>query len=396
MSGDRPARRVPVAKPCFDSREEELVVAVLRSGWVTQGPRVLELERRFADVVGAREAVAVSSGTTALSLSLYALGVVPGSEVIVPSLSFIATANAVRHVGATPVFADIDARTYNLDPEEVERLVTPRTRAVMVVHQLGLPADLDAFRALAERHGLALVEDAACAIGARHRGRPIGAGAHVACFSLHARKVVVAGEGGLITTDDTRLAERLRRLRHQGMSISDLDRHAASRVIVESYAELGFNYRLSDLQAAVALAQLEKLDSFLERRRAIAARYDAALAGLPGLERPVTPEWATPNHQSYIVRLIGATRAERDRLMDELLARGVTTRRGLMAAHLEPAYATGFALRRPLPRTEAAQAQTVVLPMYPGLETADQEYVIDELARALDRLRATRAESTST
>jgi dTDP-4-amino-4,6-dideoxygalactose transaminase len=391
MTGSGPRRRVPVAKPWFDEREEELVLSVLRSGWVTQGPRVLELEQRFAEVVGAREAVAVSSGTTALSLSLHALGIGPGDEVIVPSLSFIATANAVRHAGATPVFADVEARTYNLEPAEVEALVTPRTRAVLLVHQLGLPADLDAFRALAGRHGLALVEDAACAVGARHRARPIGSSAQIACFSLHARKVVVSGEGGVITTDDSALADRLRRLRHQGMSVSDLERHAASHVIVETYPEVGFNYRLSDLHAAVALAQLEKLEVFLDRRWAIAARYDEALARLPGLERPVAPGWATPNHQSYIVRVVGAERAQRDRLMDDLHARGVATRRGLMAAHLERAYADGLPLRRPLPRTEAAEAQTLILPMYPQLELEDQAFVIEQLAEAVGQQREGRA-----
>jgi dTDP-4-amino-4,6-dideoxygalactose transaminase len=377
-----PPRRVPLARPSFGPEEERLLVEALRSGWVTQGPRVEEFEERFAEAVGAPFAVALSSGTAALFLALHAQGIGPGDEVIAPSLTFIASVNAIVHAGATPVLADVDPRTCNLDPAAVAEAVTPRTRAVLLVHQLGLPADLDAFGELAGRHGLLLVEDAACAVGARHRGRPIGASGNPCAFSFHPRKVLVTGEGGMLTTADGELARRLRRLRHQGMSVSDLERHRAERAIVETYPEVGYNFRLSDLHAAVGIAQLAKLEELLASRRRIAARYDAALAG-SRVEAREAPPWATPNHQSYLVRLRGAGAAARDRVLDRLHRRGVGARRGLMAVHREPAY-RDRPPRRPLPHTEAAEASTLVLPIFPGLEADDQGYVIEELRAAVE------------
>ena len=270
---------VPFARPWFGGGEVEAVAEVMASGWLTQGPRVEEFEQAFAQRVGAPDAVATTSCTTALHLALYASGVGPGDEVIVPSLSFIATANAVWHCGATPVFADIDPTTYNLDPAAVERKLTPRTKAVMPVHQVGLPADMDSFLDLADRHDLVLVEDAACAVGALHRGRPIGSLGPLACFSFHPRKVITCGEGGMIAVHDADTAERLRRLRQHSMDQSALTRHAARDVIVERYPERGWNMRMTDLQAAVGLCQLDALDTVLEERRRLAERYTASLAG---------------------------------------------------------------------------------------------------------------------
>jgi perosamine synthetase len=377
--------RIPVARPSFGPEEEALVARALRSGWVTQGPLVADFERRFAERVGAAEAVAVSSGTAALFLALHALGVGPGDEVIVPSLTFIASVNAIVHCGATPVFADVDPRTYNLDPRAVRGALTARTRALMAVHQLGFPADLDGLEQALAGSGAVLVEDAACAVGSRHRGRPIGGCGHLACFSFHPRKVVVTGEGGMLTSDDRELAARLRRLRHQGMSVSDLERDRADRVVIESYPEVGYNFRLSDLHAALGLAQLEKLDRFLARRRALAARYDAALAGMPALALPEVPAHAEPNYQSYIVRLAGAPQAARNRLLDALHARGVASRRGLMAVHLEAPYREA---RRPGPlvHTEAAASQTFLLPLYHDLAEAQQDRVIEALREALTEI----------
>lgn len=377
-----PVRRIPLARPAFGPEEEALLREVVRSGWVTQGPRVAEFEQRFARAVGAAHAVAVSSGTAALFLALHALEIGPGDEVIVPSLTYIASVNPVVHAGATPVLVDVLPDTFDIDPDAAAAAVTPRTRAILPVHQLGLPADLDALQALADAHGLALVEDAACAVGARHRGRPIGASGNPVCFSFHPRKVLVTGEGGMIATADARLAERLRRARHQGMSVSDLERHAADRVVIESYPEVGYNFRLSDLHAALGLAQLEKLERLLAERRALAERYDAALAEIPGAVRPRAPAWAEPCHQSYIVRLAGADRAGRDRVMDALHAAGVATRRGLMAVHREPPYRDarrGGSLRH----SEEADDQTLLLPLYPGLSEDDQAFVVARLREAM-------------
>jgi perosamine synthetase len=368
---------VPFAKPWFGGGEAEAVADVIASGWLTQGPRVQEFERAFAERVGAREAVATTSCTTALHLSLYVSGVGPGDEVIVPSLSFIATANAVWQCGATPVFADIDPRTYNLDPASVEERITPRTKAVMPVHQVGLPADMDGFQELAARHGLVLIEDAACAIGALHKGRPIGSLGNLACFSFHPRKVITCGEGGMIAVDDPELAERLRRLRQHAMDQSALARHAARDVVIEHYPERGWNARMTDLQAAVGLRQLDVLDTVLSERRRLAERYSEALAGIPSLEAPFDPEYAERTWQSYAVRIAPGAPMGADELMRELHRDGIATRRGIMAIHLEGAYGDADV---DLPHTEAAANDVVLLPLFPGLSTEAQDYVIDRLA----------------
>ncbi len=375
-------RRIALAKPSFDASEEAAVLETIRSGWVTQGPKVAHFERSFAEVVGAREAIATSSCSTALFLSLHALGIGRGDEVIVPSLSFIASANVILQTGAAPVFADVDPRSYNLDPRAAEAAITPRTRAILPVHQLGLPAELERFAALARSRGLALVEDAACAVGAQQDGRPIGSSGNLVCFSFHPRKVLVTGEGGMITTNDAALAERLRRLRHHGMSISDVERHRAAFLVRESYDEVGFNLRLSDVHAALGLAQLAKLPRLLARRRAVAARYATSLAGETAVVLPHVPDGAQPNYQSYIVRLRGEVAGQRNRVMDGLLRRGVATRRGLMASHLEAAHRDTLRAG-PLPHTEAAARETLLLPCHAELSDDDIDYVVTSLREAL-------------
>jgi perosamine synthetase len=376
-------RRVPVAKPSFGEEEERALLETLRSGWVTQGPRVAEFEERFARTVGAEEAVAVSSCTAGLFLTLHALGIGPGDEVVVPSLSFIASANAIVHTGATPVFADVDPLTYNLDPEGVASAIGPDTRAILLVHQLGLPADLAPFEALARENHLHLVEDAACALGGRSRGRLVGSSQSPACFSFHPRKILVTGEGGMITTSDSELAARLRRLRHQGMSMSDLERHRSERAVIETYPEIGFNFRMSDLHAAIGLAQLAKLDAFLARRRALAARYSEALEHFSEVVAPTAPEGAEPTYQSYIVRLPNAYESGRNRVLDELQRRGVVSRRGLMACHREACH-RGALVSGSLVQTELAAAQTLLLPLFHDMSEDDQDYVLAALRDSLD------------
>lgn len=369
---------VPFARPCFTGDEGAAVAAVIASGWVSQGPRVREFEAAFAARVGAADAVATTSCTTALQLALHASGVGAGDEVIVPSLSFIATANSVWHCGATPVFADIDRDTYNLDPAAAERAITSRTRAIMPVHQVGLPADMDAFLALEERYGVTIIEDAACAIGARHHGRPIGSLGPLACFSLHPRKVITTGEGGMIAVQDPEVAGRLRKLRAHAMDVSDLARHAARDVIIERYPERGFNARMTDMQAALGLCQLELLDEILARRRHLAERYSAALAHIPTLQTPYDPPYATRTWQSYCVRVGPRSPLGRTELMRRLLHEGIHTRRGVMTIHEEAAYATGAIS---LPHSEAAARDVLMLPLFPDLTEAEQDHVIERLAQ---------------
>lgn len=377
---------IAFSRPCFGSEEAEAAAAVVRDGWVVGGPRLAEFERRFAGLCGAEQAVGVSSWTTGAFLVLHAWGIGPGDEVIVPSLTFIASVNVIRHVGATPVFAEIDPTTYNIDPADVARRITSRTRVIMPVDQLGLPCDIDAIDGLARRHGLRVLDDAACAFGSRSHGRPVGALADVTVFSLHARKVVTTAEGGMITTDDNALAERLRRLRQQGMSLSDYTRHGGRPTHFESYPEIGYNHRITDIQAAIGLAQLDRLEDMLQRRRAIAARYGAYLSGHPVLIAPHVPAGLLPNWQSYQVRLLEESGWTRNEVMDRLFELGVPTRRGVMASHLEPPYRPAAP---PLPRTESTAAWTLQLPMHPGLTPEQQDRVL----AALDLLNTEPARS---
>jgi perosamine synthetase len=371
---------IPITRPHLAGGEQEAVAEAIASGWISQGPRVREFEAAFAARVGAADAVATTSCTTALALALYVSGVGPGDEVIVPSLSFIATANAVWHCGARPVFADVDPRTYNLDAAAAERAITSRTKVIMPVHQVGLPADMDAFFELAERRGVVIVEDAACAIGASYKGGPIGSLGPLACFSLHPRKVITTGEGGMIAVQDPAVAERLRRLRAHGMDTSDLARHAARDVVVEAYPERGWNSRMTDMQAALGLCQLQALDHILRRRRELAERYTAALQQIPEIEAPYDPPYAQRTWQSYCVRIAPGASIDRNELMRRLLNEGIATRRGVMAIHEEASYSgPDIGLRH----TEAASRETLMLPLFPDLSEEQQDYVIERLATCL-------------
>lgn len=381
---------IPITRPYLTGREAEAVAEVIASGWISQGPRVRAFEETFAARVGAADAVATTSCTTALQLALYVSGVGPGDEVIVPSLSFIATANAIWHCGARPVFADIDPRTYNLDPAAAERAITSRTKAIMPVHQVGLPADMDQFFEIGERHAVAIVEDAACAVGALYKDRPIGSHGSLACFSLHPRKVITTGEGGMIAVEDPAVAERLRRLRAHGMDTSDLARHTANDIVLEAYPERGWNSRMTDMQAALGLCQLEALEEILERRRLIAERYSAALAHIPHIEAPYDPPYATRTWQSYCVRIRPDAPIERTDLMRELLHDGISTRRGVMAIHEEGAYRGGANIGHQLGlrHTEAATRETLMIPIFPDLSEGEQDYVLERIAAHVVALAA--------
>jgi perosamine synthetase len=372
-------------RPWIGEEEAAAAAAAVSSGWVAQGPRVAEFEMAFAAAIGAGHAVAVSSCTTALHLALVAAGIGPADEVVVPSLSFIATANAARYVGAVPVFADVDAATQNLTPATVEPCLTSRTRAVILVDQAGVPADLDAMRTLCDPRGITVIEDAACAVGSVYRDRPAGAGAHLAAFSFHPRKLLTTGEGGMLLTPDASVAARLRRLREHGMDISAADRHASRQPVLEHYAELGFNFRMTDIQAAIGLVQLGKLDQLIAQRRALAERYSKMLACVPGLRTIADPGYGTTNYQSFWVLLPDDFPVSRDELLRQLAEAGVSARRGIMAAHLEPAY-DGFACG-PLPVTELLTARTLILPLFHDMTEDEQDTVVSAIAAAHEQAR---------
>jgi perosamine synthetase len=376
---------IPIAMPFLDEDEADAAREAVMSGWVSQGPQVAAFEREFAALVDAPYACAVSNCTTALHLALTAMDIAPGDEVITASHSFIATANCINYCGATPVFVDIDPETYNIDPIRVAEAITPHTRAILVVHQMGMPCDLTALVALAKRHRIIMIEDAACAAGSEIRideqwdriGKPHG---EIVCFSFHPRKVITTGEGGMLTTSNPEFDRKFRLLRQHGMSVQDTVRHGSPQVIFEDYLVVGYNYRMTDMQAAVGRKQLLKLPDIVARRRTLASRYTELLGNIEGLSLPAEPEWARSNWQSYCVRLPG--RVDQKQVMQSLLDQGIATRRGIMCSHREAPYSNG-ALRHDLPQSELAQDHSILLPIYVQMRESDQAHVADALRTEL-------------
>jgi perosamine synthetase len=375
---------IPITKLMMDEREAAAAQRAILSGWITQGPEVAAFEQEFADFVGAPHACAVSNCTTALHLALLGVGVGPGDEVITVSHSYIATANAILYCSAKPVFVDIDPTNFNIDPLAIEAVVSPKTRAILCVHQIGMPCDMASIMELARRHHLIVIEDAACAIGSeiywqnswQRIGRPHG---DVACFSFHPRKVVSTGDGGMLTTASSDMDQRFRQLRQHGMSVPDYARHASAQVIFETHPVLGYNYRMTDIQAAVGREQLKRLPQMIAARRALSDRYRVLLKSYNDIELPTEPNYARSNWQSFCVRL--PAQCDQRSVMQAMLDHGIATRRGVMCAHREDTYAN-IALGAALPHSEAAQDHCIILPLYPQMTELEQEQVASALIRA--------------
>ena len=391
---------IPVAKPWMDEREADAARRPILAGWVTQGPEVAAFEREFAECVGASHACAVSNCTTALHLALRAVGVGPGDEVITVSHSFIATASCIRYCQATPVFVDIEPGTFNIEPTLIEAAISPRTRAILAVHQMGMPCNMAAILEIANRHSLPVVEDAACAIGSEllwngrweKIGKPHG---DIACFSFHPRKLVTTGDGGMLTTANPEFDRRFRLWRQHSMSVPDTVRHQSNQVTFEAYPEIGFNYRMTDIQAAVGREQLKRLPEIITRRRYLADRYRKLLGEIQGTIPPVEPAFARSNWQSYCVRL--PQDIDQREVMQTLLDRGVSTRRGVMCSHTEEAYASAgsWICGQPgcdpsnkcdhLRASETAQKTSIILPLFHQMVESDQDRVVSSLQESVER-----------
>jgi dTDP-4-amino-4,6-dideoxygalactose transaminase len=370
---------IPITRLSVGQAEAAAAAEVIVSGWLAQGKRVEQFEQLVAQYVGARHAIAVSSATTGLHLALIAAGVQAGDEVICPSFTFIATANAIVYAGAKPVFVDIEPRTYNIDVTQIEAAITPRTTAIMPVSQVGLAANMPEIIGIAQKHNLKVVEDAAPSLGASVHGKRLGGIGDFSVFSFDARKILTTGEGGMITTNDDAAAGRMRAMRAHSASVSMLARHTDRNVVLEGYAEVGFNYKMTDIEGAMGVVQMGRLDEIVSERRRLAKRYEAMLGGDERLELPDEPEGYFHVYQSYIIRL--HTKRTQLEVMSEMARRDVATRR-IIACHLEPHYREMYP-ELSLPETELATRRTILLPMFVGLTDVEQELVVEALLASL-------------
>lgn len=390
MSTNTLSMQVPIARTQLSEDEIQSVLAPLRSGWLVQGPKVREFEEKWSAFTGAQHSIAVTSCTTALHLSLAALGFGPGDEAIVPAFTWISTANVVEHLGGRVVFCDIDLKTFNLDVAQLESKITSRTKAILPVHLFGLAADMAAINTLAKKHHLWIVEDAACGFGTRYKGRHVGTFGDAGCFSFHPRKSITTGEGGMITTQSNELAKKLRRLRDHGAAMSDLQRHLGARpYLLADHPDAGYNQRMTDIQASLGAAQMDRAQVILQERQRLASRYDTAFADLLWLQAPVNPEGYEHSYQSYpclfqpepiTPESISRINQVRNTWMDELQQAGISTRPATHAVHMLEFYREKYQLKpEDFPNAWAANDCSISLPLFHGMTEAEQSYVIENV-----------------
>jgi perosamine synthetase len=373
---------IPIAKPFLTKDEAQGAYDTILTGWVTQGPKVEEFEKKFCEYTGAKYAAAVSNCTTALHLAMIISEIGAGDEVITPSMSYVASANCIKYVGATPVFGEVDKETYNLNVSHAESLITEKTKAIILVHQLGMPADIDAFRKLTDKYKIKLIEDAACAIGSSYKGKKIGSHSEIVCFSFHPRKVITTGEGGMITTSDESIYRKVKLLRQHGMSVNDRERHEAGKLIFEDHIVLGYNYRMTDIQAAIGLRQLEKLDHIIEERRKIALKYIEELKDIDCIELPEEKTGYFSNYQSFSIYLKESAPVSRNEIMQKLLEAGISSRRGVLTAHRETSYLDNYKDLK-LPVSEDACDRSFMIPLFIPMDSEDIEHVISTIKQIL-------------
>ncbi len=374
-----------ITSPSFDESEIEAFRQCLKSGWVTQGPFVAQFEKEFAERHGARFALATTSCTAALHLSTWALGLGSKDEMICPAFTWVTSAHSAEYMGAKAVFVDVDPNTFNIDPEKIEAAITPNTRAIMAVHLFGLAAPMDEIMAIAKRHKLFVIEDAACAVGTTYRGKPIGTIGDLGCFSFHPRKVITTGEGGMVTTNNEDLANSIKSIRNHGATGHPDNTTKSRPYTMGLFDRLGMNLRLSDIQASVGVAQLKKLDRLLVERAACARRYMDYLDGLSDIVLPnIRDEKCGHTYQSFVVRIAKGGTARRNRIMDHLEAAKIQTRPGTHAVHRLGFYKNKYEIAPSrFPIAAEMEDTTITLPIFPGMSSEDQSFVSEKLKEGL-------------
>ena len=382
--------KIPISRTDLSETEINSVLEPLGTGWLVQGPKVREFEEKWSAFTEARNSIAVTSCTSALHLSLAALGFGPGDEAIVPAFTWISTANVIEHLGGKVVFCDIDLKSFNLDLDQIESKISPNTKAILPVHLFGLPVNMEPVLALAKKHDLWVVEDAACGFGSRFKEKHVGTFGHTGCFSFHPRKAITTGEGGMITTDDDLLAETLRRLRDHGAAMTDLQRHLGLRpYLLADHPEAGYNQRMTDLQGALGAAQMNRAGDIVAKRQSLARKYDQAFESLGWLRTPLVHHDQEHGYQSYPCLFmpeeiergnITETNHLRNQWMDHLQKNGISTRPATHAIHLLNFYQEKYQLKpEDFPNAYAADQCSISLPLFHGLTEEEQLYVIDKV-----------------